>query len=56
MDNRRVPFWAEPVAILFIIVAAWWYFFVFDTAQGKCGRGDYGACVVWQAQQAQQGR
>jgi hypothetical protein len=33
------------------LAIAWWYFAVYDTAQGKCNRGDLGACVVWQSQQ-----
>ena len=28
-----------------------WYFTIYDTAMGKCDRGDVGACVIWQAQQ-----
>lgn len=37
------------VALLF--VGALWYFLVYDTAEGKCNRGDIGACVVWQSEQ-----
>jgi hypothetical protein len=30
-----------------------WYFLVYDTAEGKCNRGDLGACAVVAAQHAQ---
>jgi len=30
--------------------ALFWYFGVYDTAKGKCDRGDLNACFVWQAQ------
>lgn len=36
------------------ILGALWYFQVYDTAAGKCQRGDLNACMVWQAQQGQQ--
>jgi hypothetical protein len=34
-----------------LIVGALWYFLIYDTAEGKCRRGDLGACVVWQSEQ-----
>jgi hypothetical protein len=36
-----------------LILGAFWYFTVYDTAQGKCGRGDPAACWIWQQQQTQ---
>lgn len=30
-----------------------WYFLVYDTAEGKCNRGDLGACAVVAAEHAQ---
>jgi hypothetical protein len=32
-----------------------WYFGVYDTAKGKCDRGDPGACAVWTMQQSDPG-
>jgi hypothetical protein len=39
------------VAGLVILGVILWYFTVYDTAKGKCERGDPDACVIWQAQQ-----
>lgn len=38
-------------AVAVVVGAAlWWYFGVYDTAKGKCERGDMDACLVWQFQ------
>ncbi len=42
------------VAGAVLVLGLVWYFGVYDTAQGKCNRGDMGACLVLAAQQAQQ--
>jgi hypothetical protein len=34
-----------------IVYGAIWYFTVYDTAQGRCQRGDLGACAVVVANQ-----
>lgn len=33
------------------IAVAVWYFGIYDTATGRCGRGDLGACFVVSSQQ-----
>lgn len=43
--------WAIP-AILAVVAAAVWWVGVYDTAEGRCDRGDFGACVVLEAQRA----
>jgi hypothetical protein len=53
----RVPYrpsplyWSLPVIAILVAIAAW-YFLVYDTAEGKCNRGDYGACLVVYAKHA----
>ena len=37
--------------VLVVVIGAWWFFNVYDTAEGRCGRGDLGACIVPQGQQ-----
>jgi 4-amino-4-deoxy-L-arabinose transferase-like glycosyltransferase len=39
-----------------VLVAVGWYFLVYDTAEGKCNRGDLGACVVAGQHRIQQGQ
>ena len=36
---------------LAVLAVLLWYFTIYDTAKGKCQRGDVNACIVWQAQQ-----
>lgn len=49
---RHLVFVLARLAILVILVAgAWWWFGVYDTARGRCERGDLGACIVWDAQE-----
>ena len=36
-----------------ILYGLWWYVTVYDSAQGRCQRGDVGACVVVVANQLQ---
>jgi len=38
--------------LLVVIGVLVWYFGYYDTAQGKCNRGDFGACLVVAGQQA----
>ncbi|MGD0020488.1 MAG: hypothetical protein ABSD62_14695 [Candidatus Limnocylindrales bacterium] len=33
-----------------VIGGGWWYMNVYDTAAAKCQRGDFGACLVYQAE------
>ncbi len=40
------------VLVLIGVIAAIWYFGFYDTAQGRCSRGDVGACVVYYATQS----
>jgi len=40
------------LAVAAVTLAVVWYLNVYDTAQGKCQRGDPQACLIWQAQQA----
>ena len=51
--NSRRPAWLFVVAVVAVVAGAW-YFGVYDTAAGKCNRGDLGACVVAEAQQQAQ--
>ncbi len=62
MDEKK-PIWKlllEHIAraisrvVLFIVVAAilLWWFTIYDTARGRCERGDLGACIVWESQQS----
>jgi len=44
------------LAAIGIAAVGWFYVAVWDTAQGKCRRGDIGACFVWEAQEAQRHR
>jgi hypothetical protein len=37
------------VVALALVGAAWFYLTVYDTAEGRCHRGDVGACAVWQS-------
>lgn len=37
--------------VLVVGAGAAWYFLIYDTAAGRCNRGDLGACIVWEAQQ-----
>lgn len=51
--GASMPDWLfNMVAIMvgLVILGGYWYLNVYDTAQGKCQRGDLGACLVWQAQ------
>lgn len=47
------PIYAALVLATLLGIAAFWYFTTYDTAAGKCERGDLGACTVLAAQQAQ---
>jgi len=38
------------VAVFVVIVGLIWYFGFYDTAAGRCNRGDLGACLVYYAQ------
>ena len=50
--REQIEIIAVAVAIVVVLaVVGLWYFKVYDTAAGKCNRGDVGACMVWQAQQ-----
>ena len=33
-----------------VMAIGFWYFAVYDTAKGKCQRGDVNACIVWEQQ------
>jgi hypothetical protein len=60
VNNDPVGFWLKVVAaalsavIVLVVVASlgFWYFGIYDTAAGKCNRGDLGACLVYEAQHA----
>jgi hypothetical protein len=45
---------ADIVLGVFVVVAiaaaVIWYLTIYDTAKGKCERGDVNACIIWQAQ------
>src|SRR2546425_9497673 len=46
------PVVAVSVIVVVLVLGAIWYFGFYDTAAGKCNRGDVGACLVVAAQQA----
>ncbi len=53
-EQRPSDLWTSLLAVVLgVSVAAggFWYFTVYDTAQGKCQRGDLNACIVLEAQQ-----
>jgi len=37
--------------VIALLAVAWWWFAIYDTAKGKCERGDLGACAVYESQQ-----
>ena len=37
--------------VVVVIAVAVWFFAVYDTAAGRCSRGDLGACTVLELQQ-----
>jgi hypothetical protein len=43
-------------AISLLLVGGWYYVAVWDTAAGKCERGDFGACLMAGAQQYERER
>lgn len=43
---------ATAIVVAIAVVAGYWFFTYYDTAVGKCNRGDLGACTVVSAQQA----
>ena len=56
--NRALQEFLETVVLGLVAAAivgglAFWYFGIYDTAKGKCQRGDLSACVVWRAEQEQ---
>jgi hypothetical protein len=42
------------VGLLALLVGVAWYLFVYNSASGRCNRGDLGACIVLSVQQAEQ--
>jgi hypothetical protein len=34
---------------MLLLALGFWFFTIYDTAKGKCQRGDVNACIVWQA-------
>lgn len=49
--GRGTGWWIGGVVLVLAVVAVW-YFAVYDTAEGKCNRGDLGACMVVLAKQS----
>lgn len=49
-SNTRALMWAGATFLVVAIGVAIWYFGFYDTAAGRCSRGDLGACVVYYAQ------
>ena len=49
MSDRILNLVADVMVVVAVVAVLWWYLTVYDTAQGKCQRGDPAACVVWQA-------
>ncbi len=50
--DKSTPVVAVIAAVALIVAGLIWYFGFYDTAAGKCNRGDLGACVVVAGQQA----
>lgn len=50
-SSGAVRTWAIP-AVLLVAAAGVWWFGIHDTAEGRCSRGDLGACIVLEAQRA----
>jgi hypothetical protein len=49
VSDKIVNIIADVMVVVAVLAVLGWYFMIYDTAQGKCQRGDPGACVIWQA-------